>query len=272
MPKYKYLCPKHCEIECYSGCPFGCLYCVEQEKHTTISQPIAKPIEICQKLQSNNSENYPVYLSPQTDAYQPLESTTQLTQTVLKAIPITTPFFVITKSPLVLRDTELFQNRNAFIAISLNCCDESIISRLEPGAPSAAERLELVNKLVKIPNLKTVVKIDPILPGITDGEKLDDLLEAIIAIRPFAVTAETARLNKALLTRLQTGLNTHEFSNLSCFYYNTKDEPIHPPMDYRLSLFQHILKKLSFENIPVSFCRATVPDSIATRDCRGGFQ
>ena len=272
MPKHGNRCPEHYEIDCYTGCPFGCLYCVEREGQQKQSSPYSSPEELLESIRKNNPQHNPVYLSPRTDAYQPLEETNRITGSILKSLSCTdNPFFVITKSPLVLRDAEFFRHREAFIAVSLNSLDDELSSRLEPGTPSPSERMELITRLCAIEGLRTVVKIDPILPGLTDNSRLEDLLARIGDVRPYAVTAETARLNRTILGRLQAGLPQMEYMAVASHFPDPGETPEHPALEYRLRLFQKIASVLKASSVPVSFCRATLPQPVNNRDCRGGF-
>jgi len=216
---------------------------------------------------------FPFYLSPWTDCYPDEEKENEYTRDILKALAQRNmPFFIITKSPLVLRDVEFFTKReNAFIAISLNTIDDSVTRIFEPKAPSASKRKALIERLVSIPYLKTVVKIDPILPGITDGSCLEDLTEWLCTIKPTAVTVETLRISGDMADNLRSEISNHMYNSLIGYYDMLNTVPQHPYLDYRLSLFKSLRDKFTASGVRVAFCRATLPSPITSYDCRGGY-
>ncbi len=270
MPKYKNGCPENIELDLYTGCSFGCVYCIAADRHA----PKVAPVENFELMQKDAlGKNQPYYLSPWTDAYPDQEAKTELTRSVLQSLAVANaPYFVITKSTLVTRDIDLFADRkNAFVAISLNTLDSQITKRLEPGAPLATKRARAIEELLATRKVRTVVKIDPILPGITDGESLEELLAWIYAIKPTGVTLETARLNRSIAARLHQVLSPSEYAKLIRHYGPITREPQHPYLAYRLDLFQSVADRLAEKNIRASFCKATLPYPITTHDCRGGF-
>lgn len=270
MPKYENVCPKNFELDLYTGCSFGCLYCIAAHRHAPQSAPV-DPIEL--PLNNALDKQFPWYLSPWTDAYQPREAKTGLTRQVIQTLATQrASYFVITKGTLVIRDMDLFADRkNTFIAISLNTLDSRITKRIEPQAPPADERAHAIEKLLASRRIRTVVKIDPILPGITDGRRLDELLAWLCAVKPTAVTVETARLNRTIAARLRPALRPSEWAGLIRHYPPLTQKPRHPHTAYRLGLFHSLARRLAENNIRASFCKATLPCPITNHDCRGGF-
>jgi len=269
MPKYQGQCPVTREVDIYTGCPFGCVYCVAKQNHTENILPTGNEEELLQTTFSD----IPLYLSPWTDAYPPGEAKHNRTGSLIKHLSATEqPFYIITRSLLVKRDIDIIRkSKNAFVAISLNTLDNSITDILEPSAPTAKQRVALIEELVNISDLRTVVRIDPIIPGVTDGKKLEELLEWIQKIKPFAIGVETLRINNDIKSRMKNALPEDLFKKMMKFYPEVNEEPVHPPLQWRLDLFKEIAS--NFKNTPVraSFCRATLPIQITDWDCRGGY-
>jgi DNA repair photolyase len=271
MGKYQN-CPKHVELDIYSPCAFDCIYCIAK---AVCNQGVIKPVDIegalTMIMRADGAD--PFYLSPWTDCYTAEERQKKYARRIVKTLAEQNlPFFVITKSPLVLRDVDFFVGReNAFIAVSLNTIDDSITRVFEPKAPSASERKELIEELVAIPNLKTVVKIDPILPGITDNARLERLSEWLCSIKPTAVTVETLRISRDMAERLLYELPRSAFSKLIQYYDRLDEIPSHPSSRYRLPLFKSLKDTFLSRGVKVSFCRATVSVPLTPYDCRGGY-
>ena len=201
MPKYANKCPQHTELDLYKGCSFNCIYCISYEREQKNDFNLEKELR---KIADNQTDGFPYYLSPWIDAYQHQEAEKMYTRQIINELHKKNhPFFVITKSVLIKRDLEFFKNQeNTFIAISLNTLNNKITEVFESGAPSASERKQLLEELVADKSLKVVVKIDPIIPGVTDGEELTQLLNWLSDLKPYAVTAETLRLTKNIANRI----------------------------------------------------------------------
>ncbi|HEQ71907.1 MAG TPA: radical SAM protein [Spirochaetia bacterium] len=273
MPKYPHRCPAHLELDLYSGCPFNCLYCVTHDTHATESAPGGTAAHFLTRVAETPPLARPVYLSPATDAYQPLEEANRLARAVLEELSThDRAFFVITKSPLILRDREYFAERpRSFIALSLNSLAPEVTDRLEPGAPPIRERREAAEELAADHRLKLVVKIDPVLPGLTDEKRLDELLQWLVTLRPYAVTAETLRLSQDIWARMRPALTTREQTALPSVYPHLDAEPRHAALPYRLKIFHRIMQVLVPAGIRTCFCRASLPSPLTPHDCRGGY-
>jgi DNA repair photolyase len=269
MPKYPGKCPDFREADLYSGCPFGCVYCIAKGEHSPVVVPSNAELELI----SGPCSRVPLYLSPWTDPYPPCEENEFRTGNLVRHLSTTgQPFYIVTKSLLVKRDAGVIRDGNrSFLALSLNTLDERIVTMLEPGAPGAGERAELIRELAGLPGLKTVVRVDPILPGITDGERLRELLRWILGIKPFAIAVETLRMDSFIASRLQEALPSHWFNALMAHYPPPEGTPVHPHREWRTALFSEIAGLFTGSGVRACFCRATVPEAITPWDCRGGY-
>jgi DNA repair photolyase len=106
-----------------------------------------------------------VWISGICDPYQPLEKKYELTRGCLEILsrhgwPVT----IQTKSPLLLRDTELFEGFiDVEVTVTIATADENIRQIFEPNAPSIRERIEALEKLHS-KGIKTSAMIAPMLP------------------------------------------------------------------------------------------------------------
>ena len=272
MPKYKHSCPKNYELDFYSGCPFNCSYCIAQSRHELNSTAVYSIADLDREINRSDQADIPFYLSPWTDPYQDLEKKSKLTRyTLSKLFQLNRKFFVVTKSCLVSRDIEFFQqNPRSFVAVSLNSLDQSILNRIEFKLPTAEQRQTLVADLIKA-KVKTVVKIDPIIPGITDGISMETLINWIIKVKPFAVTTETVRINNKIAENIMFHLSSIQYKKFINHYPPLDHHPKHPHLEYRIKLFNWMKQLFAIQNIPISFCTASLPIRLTNYDCRGGF-
>jgi DNA repair photolyase len=115
-----------------------------------------------------------VWVSGVCDSYQPLETAYELTRKCLEIlIKYGWPITVQTKSPLVLRDTDLFRESDKIeVGLSVTSADDEIRKLFEPSAPSIKERIKTLEEL-HLAGIRTYAMIAPMLPG---AEELPDQL------------------------------------------------------------------------------------------------
>ncbi|MDH7594329.1 MAG: radical SAM protein [Methanomicrobiales archaeon] len=173
-------------INPYVGCQHGCTYCYARfMKRVTghsepwgefvdvkINAPALLPHEIRKKKAGR------VWMSGVCDPYQPLEAEYRLTGQCLSAL-IQNDWSVIvqTKSPLVLRDLDIFMEASDIeVGLSVSTADDRIRGLFEPAAPPIEERVKALEELHSN-GVRTYAMIAPILPG---AEGLVELLRGKI--------------------------------------------------------------------------------------------
>jgi DNA repair photolyase len=114
-----------------------------------------------------------VALGTNTDPYQWVESRYVLMPEILAALAAArTPVSVLTKSPLVMRDVELYERMAKRLPVSVNLSvptlDEDAWRATEPHTPSPAARLDAVAELRRR-GIDSGVLIAPLMPGINDS-------------------------------------------------------------------------------------------------------
>jgi DNA repair photolyase len=120
-----------------------------------------------------------VALGTNTDPYQWVEKKYELLPGVWEAMRDSrTPCSVLTKSPLLLRDIELFKQIPSFAAnLSIPTIDEKAWRASEPHTPHPRKRIEAVAELNRA-GISTGVLIAPLMPGINDSpEQVQEILE-----------------------------------------------------------------------------------------------
>ncbi len=120
-----------------------------------------------------------VALGTNTDPYQWVEKKYELLPGVWEAMRDSgTPASVLTKSPLLLRDIELFKQIDSFAAnLSIPTLDEKAWRASEPHTPHPRKRIEAVAELNRA-GIPTGVLIAPLMPGINDDPRqVEEILE-----------------------------------------------------------------------------------------------
>lgn len=192
-------------INPYFGCEFGCIYCYADfmtrfSKNYSVHFPDLKwgefvgvKINIHEKLRkeilkieskialfSDKRTRKPnIWLSIVTDPYQPIEKKFKLTRKCLEVLAeFQYPTGILTRSPLVMRDIDLFVGfEDLEIGITITTDNENIRKIFEPKAPSIKSRIKTLEVLKKN-NIKTFAFVGPILP--MDAEKLSNLLDGLV--------------------------------------------------------------------------------------------
>lgn len=178
----------------YRGCEHGCIYCFARPYHEYLgfscgldfeTKLVAKPdaaVLLKRELASPHWKPETIVMSASTDIYQPIEHKMQIARRCLEVFadcgqPVTT----MTKSALVLRDTDLWlrlAEKNAGrVTVTLVTLDAGLAQKLEPRASSPAGRLRTIRELSKA-GIPVSVNVAPIIPGLTDTE-LPRILEAV---------------------------------------------------------------------------------------------
>jgi DNA repair photolyase len=114
-----------------------------------------------------------VAMGTNTDPYQRCEGRYRLTRGVLEALrDYANPCSVLTKSPLLLRDLDLFvelaETAGFSANLSIGTLDEEVWRRSEPGTPHPKARMAAVRQLVEA-GIPCGILMAPILPGISDS-------------------------------------------------------------------------------------------------------
>jgi len=158
----------------YIGCQHGCTYCYARfmKRFTRHKEPWGEFVDVkinAAHLLQREIEKMPpgrVWVSGVCDPYQPLERTYELTKKCLEIlVRYDWPITIQTKSALVLRDVELFEEANKIeVGLTVTTGDERIRQLFEPGAPSIKERIKALEEL-HLAGIRTYAMIAPMLPG-----------------------------------------------------------------------------------------------------------
>jgi DNA repair photolyase len=182
-------------INPYRGCTHACVFCFARQTHTYLDLDAGRDFEreivvkvnvpelVRAELARPSWKRDLVALGTNTDPYQWCEGRYRMLPEILEALlAAETPVSVLTKSPLVMRDIEIFERfRDAGLRVSVNLSvptlDEKAWRLTEPHTPSPAARLDAVEELRKR-GIDSGILIAPLMPGINDSP---DQVEPIVA-------------------------------------------------------------------------------------------
>lgn len=157
----------------YVGCLHACRYCYAtfMKRFTDHKEPWGSFVDIktnapeLLQRQLKRARRGTVMLSSVTDAYQPIESKTEITRRCLEILlDCQFPVSILTKSPLVLRDLDLIMRfRDIDVGLTITTDDDRIRKAFEPKAPPIEARVRALRKLSE-KGVHTYAFIGPVLP------------------------------------------------------------------------------------------------------------
>jgi DNA repair photolyase len=173
-------------INPYLGCEHGCVYCYARPSHSYLdlspgldfeTKIFYKPNAVGVLLKEWEKPGYecrPITIGANTDPYQPVEKSLQVTRKLLEAfLKHRHPLSIISKGVLMSRDIDLLQalaERNLVrVAISIPTANSSLKRILEPRVPAASARFRLI-EMLKEAEVPVSLLMAPIIPAINDME------------------------------------------------------------------------------------------------------
>ncbi len=173
-------------INPYRGCEHGCVYCFARPTHSYMglsagldfeSRLFAKPNAaqlLTREMSKKGYQPKVIVLGSNTDAYQPIEREWRITRQLLEVLEVNNhPVAIITKSALVLRDTDILQRMAAKglakVIVSITSLDRRLCRSMEPRAATPGLRLKAIHELSKA-GIPVSMLVAPIIPALNDHE------------------------------------------------------------------------------------------------------
>jgi DNA repair photolyase len=208
----------------YMGCVHRCTFCYVRNFEQRADRPsddrygrsirVKKNIAevLGRELSRKSWARDEVAVGTATDPYQPAEGRFRLTRACLEELGRAwTPFSIITRGPLVVRDVDVLleaaRRVDVSVTFSLPTLDEDVWRTTEPGTAPPGSRLEAVRRLAEA-GIDVGVGLAPILPGLSDRP---GQIEAVVR----AAKAAGARGVWAAPVHLRPGVREHFLEALS---------------------------------------------------------
>lgn len=163
----------------YRGCQHQCIYCDSRSRvyglgdlaHIRIKQNALSLLE--RELRGKRRKGT-VGTGSMNDPYMPVELRENLTRGALKVLSrYHFPVHALTKSDLVLRDTDIWQELSkvyAAVSFTITTPYDDLSRKIEPGAPVSSLRFKALESLARAGVYSGVI-LSPVLPFITDKEE-----------------------------------------------------------------------------------------------------
>lgn len=202
--------PFRWSVNPYRGCFHACAYCYARPSHQYWgfgagtdfeSKIVVKPNAAARLRESFMCPAWRgevVVFSGNTDCYQPLEATWQLTRACLEVCAeFRNPVGIITKAALIVRDLAVLKRLHAEawvrVFFSIPFADDGVARKVEPQAPSISRRFEAMRALSEA-GVPTGISIAPVIPGLNEHD-IPELLSRARRAGASAATFVLLRLN-----------------------------------------------------------------------------
>jgi len=201
-------------INLTAGCAHGCIYCYTRGYSQYPGEgTVALYANTLDKLKSELSRKrkrpVAVYFSPSSDLFQPVPQVLELGYQILEFLfkeKIGIAFLSKGKIPDEHLDLIRANARLVKAQIGLITLDEKLAQILEPRATAAEFRLHQAQMLISA-GIPCQVRLDPILPGITDdGNSLFSLCQALAGAGVQTIAAGILFLRPAIVDSLKRHL------------------------------------------------------------------
>jgi DNA repair photolyase len=199
----------------YMGCAHQCTFCYVREFEARADRPSDDRYGRSIRIKTNVADvlrrelarlswrREEVAVGTATDPYQPAEGRFRLTRACIVELGRAwTPFSIVTRGPLVVRDIDVLQDAAARMELSVNISlptlDERVWRTTEPGTAPPRSRLEAIRRLSD-EGIHVNVGVAPILPGLSDRPGLiEDAVRAAKAAGARSVWANVVHLKPAV--------------------------------------------------------------------------
>jgi DNA repair photolyase len=267
-----------------AGCAHDCMYCYARSYSQNPGKGrvtlYANTLEMLrEELPRKRRRPQAVYFSPSSDAFQPLGEVLELTYKVfefLLARRVGVAF--LTKGRIPDRHMDLLkaQAPNIHAGIGLTTLDSRISQAFEPGAAPPEVRLGQIAALRQA-GINTQVRLDPILPGLTDDEEtLDALLAALgrFDIRDVAISTAFIRPSIARTVRhhvhdkqLAETFLSHYAAGTKLTMHGAGTSVIMPSETTRKTIYERVERTADRYGVSVKICACKNGD-IAVGSCQ----
>jgi len=180
----------------YSRCDIRCTYCITGVQGASSPRvPADHVVDQLRRELAAVPRDALLGLGTLCDAYPRAEAEHGVTRLVLaELVAHGRRAAVVTKGATVVRDADLLADPAVNVTISLCSVDEGALRSVDPGAPTAAERLAAGRVLVDA-GVTLSIMANPWIPGVSDAAAVidrvrDELGSVFVTVGPLNVRAD----------------------------------------------------------------------------------
>lgn len=236
----------------YRGCSHACVYCFARNTHTYLDLDAGHDFDSQVVVKVNAGEalrhdlaaptwrREHVAMGTNVDCYQRAEGRYQLMPGIISALrDFGTPFSILTKGTLILRDLPALTAADDDVSVGLNfsvgSIDRELWRAVEPGTPAPQARLRAVRQ-IRDAGLSCGVLMGPVIPYLSDSpEQLDAAIRSIAEAGATHVAAIALHLRPGAREWFMSWLG-REHPELVPKYHRLYQGGSYAPASYRRTL------------------------------------
>jgi DNA repair photolyase len=267
-------------INLLDGCPYNCLYCYARSfrsnhDDTTIGFYVNTLEKLKHELPGKHKKPVCVYFSTACEPFIPDKKVSDMLFELMKyLLENGISLLVSTKSKIPERFTALFENYSGHVHIQfgLTTTDDELRKIIEPDAFPVNDRLSSLHTLIKN-GIPSEIRMDPLIPGLTDTEKSFKMLCSRIA--EFGATEAAASylfIRHGNYKSMMFNYNGWSFSEMEKRLYSGKIKKYCgngairvPDASYRIESFRFLKNWACEYGIKLRLCGCKNPD--VTDEC-----
>jgi DNA repair photolyase len=264
-------CPPKLTFNPYTGCDHACVYCYASSYIPKFFECRPKKDLVSRlRAEAPRLEGETISIANSSDPYPNLEARTGLTRKCLEILSQhNCKVQTITKSDLVVRDTDLLQKIPSMVSLTVTTEDDTTAKLIEPNAPSPSTRLKAAEVLIG-KGIPTSIRIDPIIPFINDTP--ETLIETLASIGVKHVTVSTYKVKPDNWHRLSARL-PETAEKLKPLYFEKGERIsryVYLPRDLRLNMMKTVKAITDKHGIKFGTCREGL-SLLNTATCDGSW-
>jgi len=249
-------CPPKLTFNPYTGCDHHCVYCYASSYIPHFSDCRPKK-DLVQRLtrEAVKLRGEIVSISNSSDPYPLWEAETGLTRRSLEILcKQNCRIQIITKSNIVVRDTDLLKKTRSMVALSIITDDDELSRIVEPDAPASSKRLRAVEDLTR-KGIPVAVRVDPVIPFVNDH--CEDLVKILASLGVSHITSSTYKVKPDNWLRFTKALPTIA-ARLRPLYFEGGEKNggyLYLPRDMRLKLMKRVADLATRYKLTFGVCR-----------------
>jgi len=264
-------CPPKMTLNPYTGCDHDCVYCY-------VSGYVPRFFECRPKkdllgrlrVEAPKLRGELLSMSNSSDPYPNMEAEKGLTRDCLKILAgCDCKVQIVTKSDLVARDADLLADMPGMVSVTITTDDDALAKLIEPNAPSPADRIRAVEKLIR-KGVPTSVRVDPLFPFVNSD--VQRLLELLASIGVKHVTSSTYKAKPDNWRRLAASM-PEVAERLRPLYFELGEKvgnSFRLPRDLRLELMESVAASAKRFGMKFGTCREGL-SHLNTAVCDGSW-
>jgi DNA repair photolyase len=236
-------------LDPYQYCYFRCKYCDSSTTDTIFVKQNALRL-LADQLPMIKQKR--VIIGSIHDPYQPIEEKTRLTRTIITyLLQQDYPIHILTKSPLVHRDLDIFVKNKDKIIITISAIsnDSNVLQDFEPNLPSYLSRLKSI-KVFNDQQITAGLALIPLLPGFIENY-LENMIQLAYEYQVGYVLYEHLFLKGNQKIGFFSFLEQH-YPKLLPMYQNLFKDTIYPNLSYRKNINRKIMDVCRRYNLPTT--------------------